>query len=80
MKLFKYFWFYSASTKTSFLFLLVLITFSSEVQQKKKFASPKIVAQSKGKITKIEAYLKTQTNSVLTKYLVRTGNPRYLGT
>ena len=37
------------------------------------------VAQSKGKITKIEAYLKTQTNVFFTKYFVRTGSPRYIG-
>ena len=38
------------------------------------------VAQSKGKITTIEAYLRTQTNIFFpSKYCVRTDNPRYLG-
>ena len=36
------------------------------------------VAQSKGKITKIETY-SGHKQTIFTKYFVRTGNPRYLG-
>ena len=36
------------------------------------------VAQSKVKITKIEAFLRTQT-IFFYNFFVRTGNPRYLG-
>ena len=31
------------------------------------------------KITKMEAFLRTQTKFFFTKYFVRTGTPRYLG-